>query len=179
MKSKLGIIIIISIIATAILFYIFAMKCNRKLPELPNYRIVSNTGQSIPAKLYSRTVNAKIGNSEQAINEFILCFNDSLVSSKLNISGDEKVYKYLVIVPDLKMIGLVNKMKSLEEKDGYICQSDDEADNFTSIINNRTFFSNPPITDANFADGKITFNAYGVLKQFGDSIVIETVTTSN
>ncbi len=149
------------------------MKSHRKLPELSHYRIVSNTGKIVPAKLYSRTINSKINGKEQAVNEFILCFNDSLVSNELNVSGDEKVYKYLVVVPDLKMIGLVNKMKSLEEKDGYICQSDDEADNFTSIINNRTFFSNPPIKEANFADDKITFNTYGVLKQYGDSVIIE------
>lgn len=173
MKSKLT-IILISVLAIAILLYMFVMKCYRKLPELPNYKIVSNTGKIVPAKLYSRTVNSKINDKEQAVNEFILCFNDSLVSNELNISGDEKVYKYLVVVPDLKMIGLVNKMKSLEEKDGYICQSDDEADSFTSIINNHTFFSNPPIKEANFTEGKVTFNTYGLLKQFGDSIIIET-----
>lgn len=173
MKSKLT-VILISVLAITIILYMFLMKCHRKLPELSDYKIVSNTGQTVPAKLYSRTVNSKVNGKEQAVYELILCFNDSIVSNELNISGDEKVYKYLVIVPDLKMIGLVNKMKSLEEKDGYVCQSDDEADNFTSMINNRTFFSNPPIKEASFNGNKIVFNSYGVLKQFGDTIIVET-----
>lgn len=173
MKNKLT-IIFISLLTIAVLFYMFVMKCHRKLPELSDYKIVSNTGKTVPAKLYSRTVNSKVNGKEQAVDELILCFNDSLVSNELNVIGDEKVYKYLVIVPDLKIIGLVNKMKALEEKDGYICQSDDEADNFTSMINNRTFFSNPPIKEADFTKGKVTFNSYGVLKKFGNSIIIVT-----
>ena len=173
MKSKLGIISITIIIAAAILFYVFVMKYNKKLPELPSYQIVSNTGQSIPAKLYLRTVKAKFGNNDQEMDQFILCFDDSLVLNELNASGDEKVYKFLVISPELKMIGLINNMKTLEEREGYIYQSGHEADHFTSIINNFTFFSNPPIKEATITENKITFNTFGLLKQYGDKIIIE------
>lgn len=152
----------------------FFIKCHRKLPELSNYTIVSNNGKKVPAKLYSRTVSSIVNGKEQVVYELLLCFNDAIISNSLNISGDEKVYKYLVIVPNLKMIGLVNKMNALEEKDGYLCQLDDEADYFTSIINNQTFFNNPPIKEINFTDNKIVFNTYGILKQFGKSIIIET-----
>lgn len=172
MKSKLT-IIIICVLTISLLFYMYVTRCHRKLPELSNYNIVSNKGKLIPAKLYSRNVKSIIDGKEEAVDELILCFNDTLIAEKLNVSGDEKLYKYLVIVPDLKMIGLVNHMKSLKEKDKYICQTNDEADNFTSMINNRTFYSNPPIKEARFTNKKIIFNTYGILKQFGDSIVIE------
>ncbi|UWY30148.1 hypothetical protein N4T20_09445 [Flavobacterium sp. TR2] len=172
MKYKIT-IIIISLITILLILYMFVLRCNRKLPELSNYNIVSNTGTIIPAKLYSRIVKSNIDGNEKIINEFILCFNDALISNKLNVSGDEKLYKYLVIVPDLKVIGLVNHAKSLKEKDIYICQTDDKADSFTSMINNRTFYSNPPIKEASFTREKIVFNTYGILKQFGDSIIIE------
>jgi hypothetical protein len=172
MKYKFT-IIIISLLTLFIIFYMFVIRCNRKLPELPNYNIVSNTGVLIPAKLYSRIVKSSIDGEEKVINEFILCFNDTLISDKLNVSGDEKLYKYLVIIPDLKIIGLVNHTKSLKEKDSYVCQTGDEADGFTSMINNRTFYSNPPIKEASFTSKKIIFNSYGILKQFGDSIIIE------
>lgn len=174
MKTKKVIIIIFSLILTALLFYVFAMRSNRKLPELSSYRIVSNTGRSIPAKLYSRTVDAKIGDKEVVVDELVLGFSDSLVSDKLNDFGEDQVFKFLVIVPELKMIGLVNHMQSLEEKDGYVCQSGDAANEFISMINNRTFFSDPPIKRASFNTDRITFNTYGVLKQYGDSVVVET-----
>lgn len=173
MKTKKGIIVIFSLIVAIILFYIFVMKNGRTLPELSSYRILSDTGVPIPAKLYSRTVDAEIGDKEVVVDELILSFSDSLVSDKLNDSNREKVYKFLVIVPDLKMIGLVNHMKSLEEREGYVCQSGDAANEFTSMINNRTAFSDPPIKKASFKTDKITFNTYGVLKQYGNSVVIE------
>ncbi|MGE7774161.1 hypothetical protein ACQKLP_05525 [Chitinophaga sp. NPDC101104] len=167
---KLKFVIIVSVIVIAILLYLFSMKCYKKLPEVTSYRIVSNTGQSIPAKLYLRT---KTDNKEQVINELILCFNDSIVSSELNISGEDAVYKYLVIVPDYKLIGLVEQMGSLEEKEGYICQTNDAANKITPINNNFVFFTNPPIKDASFTAKNTTFNTYGILKQFGDSVIIE------
>lgn len=178
MKYKLT-IIVASILIFVLLLYIYLFRCYRKLPEVSNYSIVSNRGLSIPAKLFSRNVKSKLNDKEEVINEFILCFNDTLISDVSNISGDEKLYKYLVIVPDLKIIGLVNSMNSLKEKDNYICQVDAEADNFTSMINNNTFFSNPPIKEASFTNKKIIFNTYGVLKIFGESIVIDTGNVPN
>lgn len=172
MKYKFT-IIGLSIFIIAFLIYIFCFKCHRKLPELCNYTIVSNTGATIPAKLYLRNVKSILSGKEQNIEEFILCFSDTIISNPLNISGDDKLYKFLVIVPNQKIIGLVNHMNDLKEKDKYICQASDEADTFTSIINNNTFFSNPPITRASFSNKKVVFNTYGVLKQFGESISIE------
>lgn len=173
MKNKFT-IIIISLLIISFLIYMFLFRCHRKLPEVSNYNIVSNTGMTIPAKLYSRTVKAMIDGKEENIDEFILCFNDTLISNQLNVSGDNKLYKFLVIIPNQKIIGLINGMDALNEKETYVCQENDEADNFTSIINNRTFFSNPPIKEASFTDNKVIFNTYGVLKQFGESIIIET-----
>lgn len=177
MKYKFT-IIIVSIFVIALLIYMFLFKCHRKLPELTNYSIVSNTGAVIPAKLYERTVKSTIDGKEENIEEFIICFNDSLISNQSSGNDDEKLYKYLVIVPKLKVIGLINNMKALKEKDNYICQESKEADMFTSMINNHTFFSNPPITKASFTDHKITFNTYGVLKKFGENIVISTTKVS-
>ena len=44
---------------------------------------------------------------------------------------------------------------------------------YVDLINNYTFYSNPPIKKASFRDKKIVFNTYGILKQFGDKIIIE------
>lgn len=173
MKFKFT-IIIVSILILSVLFYMYAVKCYRKLPEVSNYSIVSNTGALIPAKLYSRVVKSTIDGKEEIVEELILCFNDTLILDKQNVSGDEKLYKYLVIIPDLKLIGLVNHIGSLKEKDKYICQTDDKADSFTSMINNRAFYDTPPIKEVSFTNKKIIFNTYGILKQFGDSIFIET-----
>ncbi|NRF39336.1 hypothetical protein [Pedobacter foliorum] len=178
MKFKLT-IVIIGILTLSVLFYMYVVKCYRKLPELSNYSIVSNTGALIPAKLYSRVVKRTTDGKEEIIDELILCFNDTLISDKQNVSGDEKLYKYLVLIPDLKIIGLVNHINSLKEKDKYIWQTDDEADSFTSMINNRTFYSNPPIKAASFSNKKIIFNTYGILKRFGNSLVIETDNVSD
>ncbi|TDO67872.1 hypothetical protein EV143_1255 [Flavobacterium chryseum] len=172
MKYKFT-IIVISILVITCLFYMFISSCNRRLPEVSNYTIFSNTGMAMPAKLYSRTVKSVIDGKEENIDEFILCFNDTLIANHLNASGDDKVYKFLVIIPNKKIIGLVNNMNALKDKETHVCQENDDADNFTSIINNHTFFSNPPIKEATFTDKKIIFNTYGVLKQYGETAIIE------
>lgn len=171
MKKK---IIIYIILIFSILIYLFKLRCYRSLPELEEYRIVSDIGKPIPAKLYRRTITAKLDGIEKDINEIIICFNDTLVNNKLNISNKQRLSKFLVVIPDLKMIGLLNNPDSFSIKKHCICQKDKIADTFTSMINNHTFYNDPPIKKADFVDGKIVFNSYGVLKQFGNSIVIET-----
>ena len=173
MRNKF-VVIIASIMALALLLFIYGqMKGCRKLTEVTKCTIMSDSGIAIPAKLYSRTVKSTIDGEEKVISELILSFDDKLILDKSNLSGDEKLYKYLVIIPGLKTVGLVNHMTSLKERDGYICQDKDEADGFTSIINNYTFFRNPPIKEASFLNGAVTFNTYGVLKRFGKSMVIK------
>lgn len=172
MKYKFT-IITISLLIIAFISYILFFRCSRKLPEFSNYTIVSNRGAVIPAKLYLRNKKSMVNGNEKKIEEFILSFSDSLINNDLNLSGDDKLYKFLVVVPNQKIIGLVNDMNALTEKDKCICQANDDADSFTSIINNRTFFNKPPITNASFTNKKVVFNTYGILKQFGESIIVE------
>ncbi|UUC45189.1 hypothetical protein [Flavobacterium cerinum] len=170
MKTK-KITLLISLLIVIISGYVWATKCHRKLPEVSSYSILSDTGQPIPAKLYSRIKEAKIDGKEQIIKEYILCFNDSLLSEP--VSEKERLYKYLVIVPVVEMIGLPDYMQSFKEKGKYLYQSDEEADIFTPIVNNYNFFEDPPIKKAIYTDKKISFNTFGVLKQFGNTVIVE------
>lgn len=172
MKNKKSIILII--LTFSVLIYLFKFKCYRSLPEMTELKIVSNLGKQIPAKLYRRDITAKINGVEKDITEIILCFNDSLINDKLNISNKQRLSKFLVVIPDLKMIGIVNNQDSFNVKEYSICQTDRMADTFTSMINNHTFYNNPPIKKADFTNGKIVFNTFGILKQFGSSIIINT-----
>lgn len=165
MKYKKAKALLIVILIISIFIYLYNVNCYRTLPETSDYKIISNTGARIPAKLYLRTKRMK--------KEIIICFDDTLVSNELNISGDEKLDKYLVIASDLKIIGLVDHTTSFIVKDKCICQTEEEADYFTSMINNYSFYKNPPIKEATFSDKKIVFNTYGILKKYGDSIIVE------
>ena len=173
MANKGTLITAIVSMACVILF-LFLIKCPKKLRELANYKVTSNTGSVVPAKLYSRFVQSTVNGKNKRIKELILSFDDNIVSDKANISGDKKLYKYLLIIPEFKMIGLVDHAGSLVEKEHYLCQYDDKANNFTSIINNKFFFAAPPVTKADFKNSVVVFNTYGILKKFGDSIIVET-----
>ncbi|PLK42152.1 hypothetical protein [Emticicia sp. TH156] len=170
MKTKF---IIIGIIVLIILSYLYLTHCYNKLPELLNYRIYSNNGKVIPAKLYKRVTKTLINNKTEYVEEVIICFDDSLINNKLNRFGEDELFKFLVIVPKFKMIGFVENPGSFKIKDKYICQVDDKADMFTSIINNHTIFKNPPITQSTFSEKGVVFNSYGILKNFGSEIYVE------
>lgn len=162
----------VSFIAILSAIYFVVFPCHRKLPAQANYVIVSNTGQSIPAKLYARTVETKSNNQLLLVREFFLAFSDSLVLDSQNVLGEHHVPKFLVLVPYYKMIGIPDHMHDLKERDGYICQSSDKADYFAPIVNNHALFKNPPITEVQFTERKISFNTFGILKKFGQSIII-------
>lgn len=168
---KYKILIIITIIAIIGIFYLFFVICT-KHPEIKTYSVLSDNGTQIPAKLYSREVISIMDGNEVSLKEIILCFDDSLVHNKLNAKGDEKLYKFLVIIPQYKTIGLINNINSIKVREGYLCQSSDDANKFTSIIDNRTFYKNPPIKEAQFEDKRVIFNTYGILREFGNSIII-------
>ncbi len=170
MKTKF---IIIGVIVLVILSYLYLTQCCNKLPELANYRIYSDNGKAIPAKLYKRVTKTLVNDKTEYVEEIIIYFDDSLINNKLNRSGEEKLFKFLVIVPKFKMIGLVESPSSFKIKDKHICQVDDQADMFTSIINNHAFFKNPPITQSTFSEKGVVINTYGILKNFGNEIHFE------
>jgi len=170
MKTK---IIIIGVIGLIIISYLYLTQCYNKLPELLNYRIYSDNGKVIPAKLYKRVTKTLVNDKTEYVEEVIICFDDSLINNKLNRSGYEELDKFLVIVPKFKMIGFVESPSSFKIKDKYICQVDDKADIFTSIINNYAYFEKPPITKSTFSEKGVVFNTYGILKNFGNEIYVE------
>lgn len=173
MKNK-KIIILILFVCISTLIYFLKFRCYRTLPEITNYKIVSDLGIVIPAKLYSREVKTTVKGKEKVIHEIVIHFNDSLIDNKSNLSSQQRVSKFLLIIPELQMIGLMNKpTKSFKIKKDCICQTDKSADTFKSIVNNYALYSDPLIKRASFTNNKITFNTFGILKQFGDSIVIE------
>ena len=168
MKNKF-LIVIGSILVVIIAVYVYRMVFYQKLPEVVNYTIVSDKGTFIPAKLYSRIADDKGKN----IQEFIICFNDTLIEDQSYISKYEKLEKYLLIVPKYEMMGLMERRNScLKEKDGYILQTSDDPNRFTSMINNTLLFEDPVIKEASFKKNQITFNTYGVLKKFGEKVII-------
>ena len=173
-KNRTFFIILISVITFCAFFYNF--RCYRKLPEITNFKIFSETGMPIPAKLYKREVESKINGKTLTIKEIIVCFDDVIIDNVSNTSNKQKVSKFIVVIPDLKMIGLINKPDSFEIKDDHLCQTDKIADTFTSMINNNVFFSKPPINEAQFSKDRIVFNTYGVLKKFGNKIIISDIT---
>lgn len=171
MKNKKIIILIIVFFST--LIYILKFKCYRSLPEINNYKIVSDLGKKIPAKLYTRNINYKINGRQHNLKEIIICFDDSIITNDSKYINKEILSKFLIVIPDKKMIGLVNDPSSFKMKSNCICQTDEIADTFTSIINNHSYFSNPPIKKAVFTKNKIIFNSYGILKKYGENIIIE------
>lgn len=171
MKLKY-IIITICFVITSLLIYIFLIDTDKKLPQLNDYTILSDNGLKIPAKLYSRVV-VYSGKQQKKVTEIIICFDESLLlQDKNQLNSDDKLYKYLVVIPELELIGLPNNQNSFKVKTNYILQTDEEADDFTSIVNNNTFFTHPPITKATFTKHGIAFNTYGILKQYGGNIII-------
>lgn len=170
MKKKLVISILILI---GLVFYFASSMCYKKLPVLLNYKIFGSNGQRIPAKLYFRKSESNKNNKSLIIKELVLVFDDSIIKSQLNKEGESKLHKYLLFIPSEKIIGLINNSNSFEVKEDCICQNSENADIFTSIINNRSFFNDPPIKKAVFSKNKIIFNSFGILIGFGNEITIE------
>lgn len=169
MKNK---IVVISLVVIILGIFKLSQETEITLPKLNDYKIVSNTGTPIPAILYS----SKVKYTENSnVNKIIVCFDDSLLTDSNNLLKDHKLYKYLVVVPQLKMIGYPEKIKTFRLEEENLIQTGHDADQFTSVVGNFTFFTDPPIKKASYNEDRIVFNTYGILKQYGDSIIIEKI----
>jgi hypothetical protein len=157
----------ICLVALFLIAIVIFFTIGRILQVDNNVKIYGAAGNIIPSKVYARQRLIKNSKGElEEISELIVFFDEEFV--------DSKTLDVLVIVPKFKQIGIPqgdrNAFTRISNK--IIYQKDRNVDNFTSVVNNFTYFEDPPIKYANFYNDRVVFNSYGNLKQFGDSIII-------
>lgn len=134
----------------------------RFLIKEKSYTIKGKDGIIIPARIFVRRVS-----SNGTITKRILIFFDKEI-------GMNKIFDVIVILPEYKMIGIPEKGINgyLKLSDEYIYQKSLQSDNFTSILNNYSFFKDSPIKFAKFQYNEISFNSFDKLKKYGDILTI-------
>ncbi|MCE4065825.1 hypothetical protein LXM63_12025 [Chryseobacterium gleum] len=125
------------------------------------YSIVNKEGKSVPAKIYSRTVNSRINGKEESVYEIIVFF-------------DKNQYNPILFIPKYKMVGVLEGGRAgfifFGEK---VFQKSDKSNRFTTLTNSLVFGDGPPITNITFKDNEIVFNSFDELKRYGEILILK------
>ncbi|MBF4517861.1 hypothetical protein IRZ71_15960 [Flavobacterium sp. ANB] len=155
-------IILVTLIIIAILCY-FYFKDVKALEIEKKYNIVNEANEKIPATLYYRNIDVKVGDKIENVYEIVIFFDKEL----------KMKFNPIVVVPKYKLIGLIEDGERGFVKFGNkVFQLSDDSNKFT-LLNNSAFFDDPPIKKINFEEKSITFNSFEGLKKYGKTIVIK------
>jgi hypothetical protein len=141
----------------------------------PGYTISGSSGKKIPADIFIKTVtdDEDEKGSSREVDELIISFDDSLVENQPEDSKDEKLYKYIIIVPSEKLMGLSGDQNGFYILGEKLIQTHELATTFKPMVGNTAYYTNPPVKFATYVNNKVVFNSFGPLSRYGDSIVIE------
>lgn len=158
MKKILFVILLIIIIAAY-----FWLKNGFFLTPASNYTIVNVNGEKIPARLYNRNVEVKIGDKMQNVDEIVIFFDPEI----------EMEYNPVVLIPKYKLMGLIEGGDGGFIKLGNkVFQISQQSNKFITL-DNKTFFDDPPIKSISFEENEVTFNSFEGLKKYGPTIIIK------
>ena len=133
MKTK----IITYIVLIVLILVIYIANRGILLKHENTYTISNEKGDIINAKIYSRTVTAKVNNKEEHIYQILVFFDDD---QKM------KYYNPILFIPKLNMVGVVEGGKNEFLFFGNnVFQKSLKANEFTSLTNSLIFDNNPPI----------------------------------
>lgn len=157
-------IIFIAFILITAFAYIY-IKDAKVLNIEKKYNIVNEAGEKIPATLYYRNIDVEIGNKIENVYEIVVFFDEKL-KMKLNP---------IVVVPKYKFIGLIEGGESGFIKfENKVFQLSQESNKFT-MLDNTTYFNDPPIKKKNFEGKLISFNSFEKLKEYGQTIILKKI----
>lgn len=148
---KLTLIILVLIVAIAWFF----LQDTKALEIEKKYTIVNETNDKVPGTVYYRNVDVNVGGKKENVYELVIFFDKEL----------KMKFNPIVVVPKYELIGVVERGESGFIKFGNkLYQLSDESNKFT-LLNNTTFFDDPPIKKMSFEDKSITFNSFEGLKK--------------
>jgi hypothetical protein len=141
----------------------FFLQDTKSLKIEKKYTIINETNDKVPGTIYYRNVDVNIGGKTENVYELVIFFDKEL-KMKLNP---------IIVVPKYKLIGVVEGGERGFIKFGNkIFQLSDESNKFT-LLNNTTFFDDPPIKKMSFEEESITFNSFEGLKKYGQTIILK------
>ena len=153
-------IFFLSLILIAALSF-FYFKDAILLVKEENYAIVNETNRKIPATFYSKNVVVDIGGKAESVYEILIFFDE------------EQELNPIVIIPKYKLIGLVEGGRRGFIKFGSnVLQLSDDSNKFI-MLNDATFFDEPPIKNIRFEDDYIVFNTFKGLKKYGPTLIMK------
>jgi len=161
MKTK----IITYIVLIVLILVIYIANRGILLKHENTYTISNEKGDIINAKIYSRTVTAKVNNKEEHIYQILVFFDDD---QKM------KYYNPILFIPKLNMVGVVEGGKNEFLFFGNnVFQKSLKANEFTSLTNSLIFDNNPPINKIIFKNNSIVFNSFEGLKIYGKNLILK------
>jgi hypothetical protein len=156
---KLTFLLLIFNVAIAWLF----LKDAKALKLEKNYTLVSETTDKIPATVYYRNVDVKVGDKTENVYEIVIFFD-----KKLNMNLNP-----IVIVPKFKLIGFIDGgERGFFRLGNKIIQLSDESNKFI-MLNDAVFFDDPPIKKIIFQEKSIIFNSFEGLTKYGQTIILK------
>jgi len=157
-------IIFIAFILITAFAYLYC-KDARILNIEKEYNIVNEADKEIPGALYCRNADVEIGDRIENVYEIVIFFDEKL-KMKLNP---------IVVIPKYKFIGLIEGGESGFIKFGSkVFQLSDESNKFT-MLDNTTYFNDPPIKKKNFEGKLISFNSFEKLKDYGQTVILKKI----
>ena len=130
-----------------------------------NYKVINEDGETIPAKIYSRTVKSKIKDKEESLYEILVFFDDN---------QGMKTYDPILFIPKYNMVGIVEGGKREFIFFGKYCfQKSEMSNTFTTLTNTLVFDDDPPIKKIVYNDNEIIFNSFEGLEKYGKKIILK------
>ncbi|MXS72118.1 hypothetical protein GSF70_12910 [Flavobacteriaceae bacterium W22] len=156
--------VLISIILLCLVFF-YIIQSGTLLKYESKYSLLNDSGNVVPAKIYSRTIKSKINGKNQEIYQILVFFNDN---------QNMKSFNPILFIPKQNIVGVVESGK----KDflffgNKAFQKSDKSNKFTSLTNSLFFDSNPPIYKISFNDKEIVFNSFNELKVYGETLTLK------
>lgn len=156
---KLILMVLVLIVAIAWFF----LQDIKALEIEKSYTIVNETNEKIPGTIYYRNVDVNIGGKNENVCELLIFFDKEL----------KMKFNPIVVVPKYKLIGVVEDgEKGFIKFGNNFYQLSDKSNKFT-LLNDTTFFDNPPIKKISFEENSITFNSFEELKKYGQTIILK------
>ncbi len=153
------------IIVVLLVLLIYTIQRGTFLKYEYKYNVINEGGKTIPAKIYSRTVQSKISDKEERVYEILIFFDDN---------QDMKSYNPILVIPKYNMIGIVDGGKREFLFFGNtVFQKSEKSNKFTSLTNSLIFDDKPPIDKIVFKDNEIVFNSFEGLKKYGKNITLK------
>lgn len=155
---------IIYVTLTVLILITYVINRGIFLKHENTYSISNEKGETINAKIYSRTITSKINDKEEDVYQILVFFDDD---------NKMKHYNPILFIPKLNMVGIVEGgKKEFLSFGNNMFQKSEKANEFTSLTNSLIFDNNPPINKIIFKDNSIVFNSFEGLKIYGKNLIL-------